>query len=67
MNTLDEQAQVDGYRALLEKLIERPELRTSMGHAAFQAASNRTWDDAMGQLLQGYQELAQPARELAVA
>lgn len=52
-----EQELVQSYRYLLEKLVEHQEKRWEMGQAALQAARERTWEKAMGALLDGYEEV----------
>lgn len=64
---LTEQEQTAAYQQLLERLVERYEIRREMGMAAQRAASLRTWDKAMNRLLTGYQEALEQEHPLVAA
>lgn len=64
---LTEQEQAAEYQQLLERLVERYELRQEMGMAAQRAASQRTWDEAMKRLLLGYLEALEQEYPLVAA
>ncbi|HEY3994221.1 MAG TPA: glycosyltransferase family 1 protein [Ktedonobacteraceae bacterium] len=62
-----EQEQAAAYRDLLTRLVEQHELRRDMGKAALQAATRRTWDEAMRSLLLGYEEVLEQEHPLVAA
>jgi glycosyltransferase involved in cell wall biosynthesis len=64
---ISEQEQAPAYRDLLARLVEQHELRRSMGQSAQQAATRRTWDEAMKSLLSGYAEVLEQERPLVAA
>ncbi len=54
--SLTEEEQAHKYRHLVERLSENQQLRRTMANAAMRAASLRTWNASMQNLLQGYEE-----------
>jgi glycosyltransferase involved in cell wall biosynthesis len=64
---LSEQEQIAGYQQLLTRLVEQPALRQTMGLAAKEAASQRTWDEAMKSLVAGYTEVMEQEQTLVAA
>ena len=64
---MNEQEQVQGYRALLEHLVDHPPARRALGQAGLLEAGERSWPAAMQHLLDGYREVIEAARPLAAA
>ena len=64
---LSEQEQITDYKQLLAHLVDQHELRREMGVAALHAARQRTWDEAMKNLLQGYEQVLEQEKPLVAA
>ena len=64
---IPEQEQTAAYRDLLARLVNQHTLRQNMGEAALQAATQRTWDEAMKSLFLGYEEVLLQERPLVAA
>lgn len=62
-----DQEQVVLYRDRLAELVERSDLRRSMGIAAQQLASQCTWDEAMKSFVTGYTEVLKQTPSLIAA
>lgn len=67
IETLSKQEQTTAYRDLLTRLVEQHGLRRNMGLAAHQAATRRTWDEAMKNLMLGYTEVLAREQPLVAA
>jgi hypothetical protein len=65
MTIEDEQAQ--GSLEHLRRLVRNAPERVAMGQAALQEASQRSWSEAMGSLLNGYHEVVEAQRPLIAA
>jgi glycosyltransferase involved in cell wall biosynthesis len=64
---LREYEQVLGYRARLQRLINRSTMRQAMGQSALLEARQRSWPEAMDRLLHGYHEVIVGTRPLIAA
>lgn len=64
---MDQQEQVDRYRALLERLVWDRASRVRMGQAALLEARRRSWFEAMECVVQGYYEVARTLSTPAAA
>lgn len=67
VENMSPQEQITAYRELLTRLVEQSQLRQSMGRAAYQETTGRTWDEAMKSLLAGYTEVLEQERPLVAA
>ncbi len=59
--------EVLAYAGILEHLIANHAVRERMGEAALHEARQRSWPEAMNCLLEGYRDVIEAARPLAVA
>jgi glycosyltransferase involved in cell wall biosynthesis len=64
---LSEKEEVIAYQSILERLIVNPAVRRDMGRTALKEAQQRSWPAAMKNLMQGYEEVIEATRPLAVA
>jgi glycosyltransferase involved in cell wall biosynthesis len=64
---LSEKEEAIAYQSILEHLIVNPAVRRNMGRTTLQEAQQRSWPVAMKSLVQGYEEVIEATRPLAVA
>lgn len=64
---LSEKEEALAYQEIIEDLIANVTVRQRMGQAALQDARQRSWPEAMKSLLQGYRDVIEATRPLAVA
>jgi glycosyltransferase involved in cell wall biosynthesis len=64
---LSEKEEIIAYQSILEHLIVNAALRRNMGRTALKEAQKRSWPAAMKSLMQGYKEVIEATRPLAVA
>jgi glycosyltransferase involved in cell wall biosynthesis len=64
---LSEKEEALAYQELIAHLIANVPVRQRMGQAALQEARQRSWPEAMKSLMQGYRDVIEATRPLAVA
>jgi glycosyltransferase involved in cell wall biosynthesis len=64
---LDEDEQAQGYLEHLQRLVRNVSERQAMRQAALDEASQRSWSEAMGSLLNGYHEVVEAQSPLIAA
>lgn len=64
---LSEKEEALAYQEIVAHLIANVPLRQRMGQAALQEARQRSWPEAMKNLVQGYRDVIEATRPLAVA
>ena len=64
---LPEKEEVIAYQSILEHLTGNIAIRRNMGRTALKEAQQRSWPAAMKSLIQGYEEVIEATRPLAVA
>lgn len=64
---LDHQQQVRNYRTLLERLVVQHAERQQMSEVALSEAQQRSWYEAMENLVRGYKEVAAVTQDLLAA